>query len=449
MTDTAPTTAPRSGKRDPELPQHRHARAALDRNKREGMDLAVKARVAALCVTAVMLPFLNPSWDVIWYEGLLVCMVLVGLAMRRVGQVGQSRVELGVLFFDLTLLTVALLAPNPLSERDVPTALIYQFEVFQFFYFILAAGVLSYSWRTVIAIGNWTAVLWLVGAVCIWWFGRTDPQVTAAASAMFPGQADLVRQMNPNLVHWDLRLQEIVVFVVVACILAVAVKRYQALVLDSAETARERANLSRYFSPTVVDELSKKDEPLGQVRTHDAAVLFVDIVGFTAYADGRPASEVIETLRAFHAEMEGQVFAHGGTLDKYLGDGLMASFGTPSPLADDAERAVACVRGMVARMAVLNAARSAANMPRIDARFGLHFGQVVLGDIGANRMEFAVLGDTVNTASRLEALTRAMNVQAIASDAVIRAAGAKQGWTRAPDQTVRGVADPVGVWTMS
>ena len=432
---------------DPQsLPTHRHAQEALERNKREGMDLAVKARIIALSITGLLLVYLNPNWDVLWYQGLLACLVLVGLAQRRVGRVGQSRAELVLLFADLLLMTLALLVPNPLSQAQVPTALIYQFDGFQYFYVILAAGVLSYSWRTIVAIGNWTMILWMLGAVCVWWFGWQDPRVSEGAAMMFPDIPDLQVQLDPNLVHWDLRIQEVVVFLLVAGILAVTVRRYQNLVLDSAEMARERANLSRYFSPTVVDELSQKDEPLGQVRTHDAAILFVDIVGFTTYADGRAPQEVIDTLRIFHREMEGEVFAHGGTLDKYLGDGLMASFGTPLPKPDDAERALACVRAMVHRMQALNADRQDAGLPGIDARFGLHYGQVVLGDIGANRLEFAVLGDTVNLASRLEALTRSLDVQVVASDAIVAAAGGEADWQRGPDQTVRGVAQPVPIW---
>ncbi|MEL7132191.1 MAG: hypothetical protein AAGK77_07255 [Pseudomonadota bacterium] len=113
-----------------EVPIHRHAQEALSRNKREGMDLAVKARVGALSVTAVMLVFLNPNWDVIWYLFLLFCLVLVGFAQRRVGRVGQSRAELALLFLDLLLMTLALLVPNPLLDGSVPSAMIYNFDLF-------------------------------------------------------------------------------------------------------------------------------------------------------------------------------------------------------------------------------------------------------------------------------------------------------------------------------
>ena len=434
--------------RDDAVPAHRHAREALERNKREGMDLAVKARIWALAATAGRLVILNPAWNVLWYHGLLLCLVLVGLAQRRVGRVGQSRAELALLFADLALMTVALLVPNPFVTDPVPTALIFHFEVFQYFYVILAAGVLTYSWRTIIAVGNWTAALWLLGTFAVWYFGKTYPELTAGAQVMWPARPDLAHTFDPNSVIWDLRLQQGVVFFMVACRLAVAVRRLQSLVLDSAEMARERTNLARYFSPSVVAELSTKDEPLGQIRSHDAAVLFVDIAGFTSYADGRPPEEVIETLRAFHARMEAEVFAHEGTLDKYLGDGLMATFGTPMPGEDDAARALACVQNMADLMDKLNTERRVDGLIEIDARFGLHFGPVVLGDIGSNRLEFAVLGDTVNVASRLEALTRGLEVRAVVSDAAVQAAGGAGRLRRAPDQLVRGVADPLPVWVL-
>ncbi|WP_415919211.1 adenylate/guanylate cyclase domain-containing protein [Tateyamaria sp. SN6-1] len=430
------------------LPKHRYAREALERNKREGMDLAVKARIGALAATALLLVYLNPSFEVLWYHGLLAALVLVGLAQRRVGRVGQSRAELALLFADLLLMTVALLLPNPFASEPLPTAMIFRFEVFQYFMIILAAGVLTYSWRTIIAMGNWTAVLWLGGTACVWWFGRTYPELGDAMAAVFPNNPDLVHLFDPNSVNWDLRIQEVIVFFMVAAILAVAVRRYQLLVLDSAEMARERTNLARYFSPSMVEELSTKDEPLGQIRSHDAAVLFVDIVGFTSYSDGRAAEEVIETLRAFHAQMESAVFAHGGTLDKYLGDGLMATFGTPLPSDDDAARALACLEDMAGRMNRLNADRRDAGVEEIDARFGLHFGPVVLGDIGANRMEFAVLGDTVNVASRLESVTRDLNVRAVVSDTCIIAAGGHGALHRTADQQVRGIAQPLPIWVL-
>ena len=178
--------------------------------------------------------------------------------------------------------------------------------------------------------------------------------------------------------------------------------------LAQAAAERERANLARYFSPNVVEQLSHNDEPLKKISTQEIAVMFVDIVGFTSYAAARDPEEVIGTLREFHGLMEAEIFRHSGTLDKYLGDGLMATFGTPVVGARDASDALACARAMCVVLDQWNAERRQAGEPEIHAGIGIHFGEAVQGDIGANRLEYAVIGTAVNIASRLEAMTRVM-----------------------------------------
>jgi class 3 adenylate cyclase len=192
-------------------------------------------------------------------------------------------------------------------------------------------------------------------------------------------------------------------------------------------------------------------------RTQNVTVLFADIVGFTGYADGRSPTEVIETLRLFHARMEREVVRHQGTLDKYLGDGLMATFGTPFAGDHDAGNALRCAQAMIGSMDELNRERKDHGEPPIKLSLGLHYGQVVLGDIGLNRLEFAVIGTTVNVASRLESLTRELGCALIASDDLVQQARAKKtgsnidlgNLVEQPAQTVRGLEHPVGIWTLS
>ena len=134
----------------------------------------------------------------------------------------------------------------------------------------------------------------------------------------------------------------------------------------------------------------------------------------------------------------------------------MATFGTPSTTDTDASRALRCARAMVAQMKTWNAERTANGEPAISAGFGIHFGQAVLGDIGANRLEFAVIGSTVNIASRLEALTRDLNVALVVSDDLVAQARREraheasdlEGLEQSAPQTIRGVAQPMVVWTM-
>jgi adenylate cyclase len=158
---------------------------------------------------------------------------------------------------------------------------------------------------------------------------------------------------------------------------------------------------------------------MGRARGLDGvAVLFADVQGFTALAEGLSPQGTMDLLRGFHARMAEAVFRHQGTLDKFIGDGLMATFGTPEPGPDDAARALACARDMLATLDAWNRERAAAGEPPLAVGIGLHLGPVTTGDIGgAARFEFAVIGDTVNVASRLERLTRELGTPLVVSDA--------------------------------
>ena len=224
--------------------------------------------------------------------------------------------------------------------------------------------------------------------------------------------------------------------------------------------AAERAkfNLSRYFPPNLVEILSQTDEPFGAPREQDIAVLFADIVGFTAMSAALPPDKVFGLIRDFHGRMAREVFEADGTLDKDNGDGLMASFGTPVPTDTDAGNAIRCAQGMVRAVERLNVIRARAGETTIQIAVGIHYGSALLGNIGdERRLEFATLGDTVNIASRLEELCRTLVAPVVVSDAAVEAARAE-----APQDTafldalssrgvmaVRGLDRPIAVWTLA
>jgi adenylate cyclase len=463
MPDT-PYSLPVFSKRDlparmskADVQANRFTEGTLERHKREGLELAIRARWVALAAIALMLPFLNPRIEMLYYEALLLLLALNGWALRRVGRVGRSGPELALIFVDLALMTFALVFPNPFSVNEWPDAMTYRFGNFIYFFVILASGTLAYSWRTIMALGNWTAALWLIGLGLLWWFGSVDPELTVATQTAFGSIPDMVQLLDPNSLNFDIRAQEAVVFVICAYTLALTVRRFNRLLLGNAALERERANLSRYFSPNVVEELSQNDEPLKQIRSQGVAVMFVDIVGFTEFASERKPDSVIATLREFHALMETEIFANGGTLDKFLGDGLMATFGTPIAGKQDATNAMRCARAMMQSLDRWNKLRTAAGDPVIEARFGLHHGEVVLGDIGVDRLEFAVIGNTVNVASRLEALTRPLGVRLAASHAIVQRVKSEGSAEDAclsdlennGTHRIRGVKRDLTVWSLS
>jgi adenylate cyclase len=167
-----------------------------------------------------------------------------------------------------------------------------------------------------------------------------------------------------------------------------------------------RTRLERYHSPAVIEEVLRRgDEGMQRLRNAHATVLFADLVGFTAFAENAPPEIVAESLDAFLDLAVEAIFRAGGTLDKFIGDCVMAFFGAPVAQPDHALRAVRAALEIQDGLDVWSATRAAGGLPGFKARVAVNSGPVVVGDIGsARRVDYTVLGNTVNVAARLEAL---------------------------------------------
>ena len=183
-----------------------------------------------------------------------------------------------------------------------------------------------------------------------------------------------------------------------------------------------KANLSRYFSPGMVETLANTDEPFGPAREQNITVLFVDIIGFTTLSAQQSPKIVFSLLRDVLSRLAAEVFAHDGTLDKYIGDGLMATFGTPAAGDQDAANALRCALAMQRAVAEESQRRAGEIGENLRIAVGIHHGPVLLGNIGEERrLEFAVIGDTVNVASRLEEMARPLDAAIVVSAALVEA----------------------------
>ena len=183
---------------------------------------------------------------------------------------------------------------------------------------------------------------------------------------------------------------------------------------------RHRANLARFFSRELVDELAELDTPLSLARQGPAAVMFVDVVGFTSHAAMIAPAAVIAFLRDLQAMLSQCVFGRSGTIDKFLGDGLIAVFGLPQQGAQDTTHAALAAFDILTELEKWNAVRAAHGAPAVRLAIGIHYGPVVQGDIGSeSRLELTVVGDTVNMASRVEKYCRDAAVDFLVTDAVV------------------------------
>ena len=207
-----------------------------------------------------------------------------------------------------------------------------------------------------------------------------------------------------------------------------------------------RANYSRFLPEYVVKQMLENPESfkLGGVN-QTITILFADIRGFTSISEHAPPEKIVSLLNRYFSAMTDIIFAHGGTLDKYLGDGLMALFGAPTTTPEDASNALNAAVAMQRRLLGINAELRQEGLSEVGVGIGLHTGDVIVGYIGSERRsEYTAIGDAVNTASRLE--SNAKGGQILISDATAKSARSRYKLQPRDPITVKNREQPVVLW---
>ncbi len=219
------------------------------------------------------------------------------------------------------------------------------------------------------------------------------------------------------------------------------------------ERARTRDVFARFVPDAVVDQVLTRATEEGDPRLGgeqmDATVMFSDLRGFTSFAEAREPERVIDVLNRYLTAMSDEILDHGGTLVAYMGDGIMAVFGAPVAAPDHADRALAAARGMLARLEEFNAwVREQGIGEGFKMGIGLHSGPVMSGNVGsARRLEYTTIGDTTNTAARLEGMTKGTPYQLFVGEPTHeRLSAGADGLEFVSELEVRGREHRIRVW---
>ncbi len=225
------------------------------------------------------------------------------------------------------------------------------------------------------------------------------------------------------------------------------------LVSEKLERSRLHGQFRRFVSRDVADSLVNDPRIYQQAATgrkREVVVLFSDIRGFTSLSEQISPEELFALLNEYLTAMVKIIFDHGGTLDKFIGDAILAHWGAldDGDPKDFTNSALAATEAMIKELERLNADWKKRGLPELGIGIGLHLGEVLAGEIGSKqRTEFGVIGDAVNLASRLEGMTKAFSCQWLGSGQFIEAAGGQAKLRRIAKVQVKGREEPVDLWT--
>lgn len=403
-------------------------RRAIAEEEQAGLTFAFRARIAAVAAVIVWLLLLIEPPRQLYYVSVAAVFLLFGFVpyfMRRHRYALAIRLAFALL--DVILVTAVVVLPPP-GGLDVGWPVQTRVRGPEFLYLVLliAGAALTYSPLQVLWTGFCVTAVWSAAVVAL--YMRPD---TVTFGDALPGQPGMPFDhalqilLHPQHVSIFYLLNQVVLTLIITAVLAAAVWRSRAMLLRQTRAEIARADLSRYVSPDVADAIMRADRPFGAPNTRQVGILFADIVGFTGLSEQMTPDRIVRLLKSFQERCCAIVFRHGGSIDKYMGDGFLATFGAITELPDAAARALRCAAELQQEMDRWNAKRAERGAAQVTLSVGVHCGPVVVGNVGSeSRLEFTVVGDTVNIASRLETVTRQLRCRIATSRQCLQAAAA-------------------------
>lgn len=292
-------------------------------------------------------------------------------------------------------------------QYEQPTAFVLKAPTLLYVFIFIALRALRFDAFFVLLAGSTAAVGWL------FMVGMSVAEGTDGITR------DFVLYMTSTQILLGAEFDKIVSILVVTAILALAIVRARRLLVRSVTEGAAAEDLSRFFSPEVANQITKAEQRIepGQGELVDAAVLFCDIRGFTQLASELSPDALMTLLAEYEARMGKTIQGRGGSIDKYLGDGIMATFGAASRSETWAADALSAVDELVAVTEAWQEDRRAVGARPLEIGFAVATGPVIFGAVGdPKRLEYTVIGDAVNLAAKLEKHNKAAGVVALTTE---------------------------------
>lgn len=250
---------------------------------------------------------------------------------------------------------------------------------------------------------------------------------------------DYVLYMTSNTVLIGAEIDKVASILTVTAIIAVAISRARRLLVKAVVDGAAAHDLARFFAPEIAQQITASEQEVsaGEGQAREAAILFSDIRGFTVFANSVKPPVLMRALAEYQSLMVPIIQQHGGSIDKFMGDGIMATFGAAVTTSTYAADAINAISEIMKAAEDWNIARVAAGEPELRVGVACAAGPIIFGAVGdATRLEYTVIGDAVNLAAKLEKHTKAEKVRAL-TDAATYATALAQGYQLAEEHEHR------------
>jgi len=413
-----------------------------------GLKLAIKGRLVTVVILTTLMAATRGPDRAVDYILAAILFILLGLAHYLIigSRFDRSWVKYVFISIDIALLSAAVALLPAAPETNIPQIMIFRFSIFPFYFILLGVAAFSFSpglllWTGIAGAAGWLgAFTWVrtsMDRVREWTDIPVNPTPTQFLEII----------LDPDFAGWGSRLQEAVVFFIVAILLAIVMRRARQTVRRQLAAERETSMISQMFGrfvPEAVASSMIKDEGTLDPVEREATVMFTDVAGFTSMTETKGPRAIVETFNAFFDAASEIIARHNGVVTQFLGDAILATFNVPIEDDEHAQRALDAARDLMNLVKTETFAGE-----RLNIRIGVSSGPVIAGNVGGGgRQSYTVYGDPVNLAARLENLNKDYGTSLLMSQSTADQVG-QETLQRIGETAVRGLSEPVGVYTVA